>query len=133
MITSLSWRWPFWIYTIMTGLCLAAICVFVDESYYDRKLPKEQQPPRISHSMRLLGIEQWKSRRQRITFAQALLCPLRAIMKIPVLFCTLYYTVIFAWNVGINNTLSIYLSSTYNFGPKAIGISSSFPDQKELF
>lgn len=71
--------------------------------------------------MRVVGAEQWESRKQRAKFSQALILPLKAILKIPVLFCTLYYTVIFAWNVGINNTLAEYLTTKYNFGPTGIG------------
>lgn len=77
--------------------------------------------------MRVVGAEQWESRQQRTKFSQALILPLKAILKIPVLSCTLYYTVIFAWNVGINNTLAEYLTTTYDFGPTSIGTNQLDP------
>lgn len=71
--------------------------------------------------MRVVGAEQWESRRQRAKFSQALILPLKAILKIPILSCTLYYAVIFAWNVAINNTLAEYLITKYNFDLTSIG------------
>ena len=105
----------------MTGSCLLAIALFVDESFYDRNMPAEKQPVRTSRVMRIIGVEQWKTRQQRTTPWQALVLPFIAISKIPVLFCTLYYGVMFAWNVGINNTLAEYLTNKYDFSPTSIG------------
>lgn len=122
MTATVSWRWPFWVYTILTGSCLIAIILFVDESYYDRSLSTEQQPAQKSRALRILGVEQWKTRRQRVRVSEALMLPIKAISKVPVLFCTLYYGVMFAWNVGINNTLAEYLTKKYNFGPTSIGV-----------
>ncbi|KAL6713803.1 hypothetical protein ACLMJK_008295 [Lecanora helva] len=121
MTASVSWRWPFWVFTIIAGICLVAIVLFVDESFYDRRLPPEKQPPRKSRILRIIGVEQWQTRQQRSTFFEAIFLPFKAISKIPVLFCTLYYAIMFAWNVGINNTLSLFLSEKYNFGPTSIG------------
>ncbi|KAI9810256.1 MAG: hypothetical protein M1827_006390 [Pycnora praestabilis] len=121
MISTLSWRWPFWIYTIMTGLCLLLICLFFDETYYDRRISTDQQPLRKSRWLRLVGLEQWQSRLQRNTFSQAVMRPVKAIMKLPVLIVTFYYTVVFAWAVGINNALSIFLTELYHFTPRSIG------------
>ena len=30
------WQWAFGVYTILTGLCLLAIVLFVEETHYDR-------------------------------------------------------------------------------------------------
>ena len=102
-------------------MCLIAIVLFVDESFYNRALSPEQQPVRKSRWMRIIGVEQWESRRQRVDLFDALVLPLKAILKIPVLTCTLHYTIIFAWSVGINNTLAVYLTEKYKFGPTNIG------------
>ena len=121
MTATVSWRWPFWVYTILTGLCLLAIILFVEESFYDPRSSCERYV-RKPRWMRLVGAAQWETRHERAQFPQALITPLNAILKIPVLSCTLYYTVIFAWNVGINNTLAEYLTTKYKFGPTSIGL-----------
>jgi MFS family permease len=58
VISKLLWRWAFWIYSIMSGLCVLAIIFVVDETYYDRRISIEDQPPRGTRLQRLLGIAQ---------------------------------------------------------------------------
>ncbi|KAL8691295.1 MAG: hypothetical protein Q9224_004208 [Gallowayella concinna] len=121
MLTQLSWRWPFWIYTVETGLCLIAVILWGDETYYDRRLPQEKQPPRQSHLLRLLGVEQWRSRDLRNGFGESLMRALRTVARPVVLLANSYYMLTFAWVVGINATLALFLTSSYGFGPKQIG------------
>ncbi|KAL8895758.1 MAG: hypothetical protein Q9207_008027, partial [Kuettlingeria erythrocarpa] len=122
MLTRLSWRWPFWIYTIETGICLLAVIIWGDETYYDRRLPEEKQPPRVSHLLRLVGVEQWRSRRLRNGFLEAMMRPLKTISRPVVLLTNFYYMCTFAWVVGINATLALFLTSLYGFGPKQTGL-----------
>ncbi|KAH6720085.1 major facilitator superfamily domain-containing protein [Leptodontidium sp. MPI-SDFR-AT-0119] len=121
IINTIKWQWAFGLYTIMTGLCLIAIMLFADETYYDRRIPMDKQPDRGSHISRMLGIAQWRSRNHRNTIGQALQRPFIAISKLPVLLTVVYYMLTFAWVVGINTTLAIFLTPLYNFGPKQIG------------
>jgi len=121
MISTQPWPIPFWVYTAETGLCLVLTILFVDETYYNRRLPHSQQPPRHSRLQRVLGIEQFRSRHTRNTFTQALMRPIKVISKPTVLISTIYYLLTFAWVVGINTTLSIFLTPLYDFGPKQIG------------
>ncbi|KAL8998443.1 MAG: hypothetical protein Q9169_002480 [Polycauliona sp. 2 TL-2023] len=121
MITQLSWRWPFWIYTIESGLCLLAVIVWGEETYYDRRLPLEKQPAHESHLLRLIGIEQWRSRHVRKSFGAAMLGTFRTISRPVVLLANIYYMFTFAWVVGINATLALFLTASYGFGPKQIG------------
>ncbi|KMU89274.1 hypothetical protein CIHG_06945 [Coccidioides immitis H538.4] len=121
IINTQKWQWAFGVYSIITGLCLIAAILFVDETYYDRKIPEDQQPPRVSRWKRMIGIEQWQSRHTRNTFKDAMMRPVIVISKVPVLISMLYYLFTFAWVVGINTTLSIFLGPLYNFGPKQIG------------
>jgi hypothetical protein len=111
------------VYTIETGLCLIAIILFVDETYYDRHIPLESQPPRGSRMMRMIGVSQWKSRNLRNTFGQAMSRPFIVLSKLPVAIASFYYLITFAWVVGINTTLAIFLTPLYNFGPRQIGKS----------
>ncbi|EER41297.1 MFS transporter [Histoplasma capsulatum var. duboisii H88] len=121
IINTQIWQWAFGVYTIMTALCLALIIFCIDETYYDRKLPESQQPPRGPQWKRMVGIEQWHSRHLRNTFKDACMRPLIIICKPPVFISMVYYLLTFAWVVGINTTLSIFLGPLYNFGPKQIG------------
>lgn len=124
IINTQKWQWAFGIYSIMTGLCLIAVILFVDETYYDRKLPDDQQPERESRWKRMVGTEQWQSRRLRNTFRDAMMRPVIVLFKLPVLISMVYYLLTFAWVVGINTTLSMFLGPLYGFGPKQIGIIS---------
>lgn len=45
----------------------------------------------------------------------------RVLIKPTVLLSVIYYCLTFAWVVGINTTLAIFLTPLYNFGPKQIG------------
>lgn len=47
--------------------------------------------------------------------------PIRVICKPTVFLSAVYYMLTFAWVVGINTTLSIFLTPLYNFGPRQIG------------
>ncbi|MCJ1302503.1 hypothetical protein MMC08_005306 [Hypocenomyce scalaris] len=121
IISTQKWQWAFGLYSIETGLCLIAIILFFDETFYNRRIPRSQQPPRRSRLMRMVGIEQWRSRSQRSSFFEAMARPLQMIIRIPVLLSFFYYLLTFAWVVGINTTLSIFLTPLYHFGPKQIG------------
>jgi hypothetical protein len=73
--------------------------------------------------MRMIGVSQWRSRSLRNSFGQAMARPFIVLSKLPVAISTIYYMVTFAWVVGINTTLAIFLGPLYNFGPKQIGKS----------
>jgi len=116
-----KWQWPFGIYTIETGLCLIALILFLDETYYNRRIPEDQQPKRKSRLLRLIGAEQWRSRSQRSTFREAVMRLVKVMMKPTLLISSFYSTVMFMWAIGINTTLSIFVTKLYGFGPLQIG------------
>ncbi|KAI9849435.1 MAG: hypothetical protein M1837_004055 [Sclerophora amabilis] len=120
MLTSLHWVWPFWIYAIMTGVCILPVAFFVPETYYDRR-KASTQPSSRSQIRQLIGIEQWKTRHQRVALVQALVRPFEVICQPAILLTNIYYLLTFSWVVGINATLSIFVVPLYNFGPKQIG------------
>jgi MFS family permease len=126
IITTESWRWAFGLYTMMTGLCLIAQIAFGEETFYDRDLPQaDRRVPRPGTSgrmLRIIGIDQWSSRKQRNSFVQAVSRPVRVLVKPTIFLSTVYYLLTFAWVVGINTTLSIFITAPpYNFGTKSIG------------
>lgn len=126
IISTQKWQWAFGVYTIMTGLCLILQILFGEETFFNRRIPAEQRPvhtPGLRGKVaRLVGTEQWRSRKQRSTFYQALMRPVRVLIKPTVFLSTVYYLLTFAWVVGINTTLAIFVTAPpYNFGPRSIG------------
>ncbi|RQM04605.1 hypothetical protein DH86_00004346 [Scytalidium sp. 3C] len=121
IINTQKWNVAFGVYTAITGLCLIMAIMLVDETYYDRRIPADKQPEKKSRLMRLIGVEQFRTRHLRNTFGQAVMRPVRVFLKPTVFLSTVYYCFTFAWVVGINTTLSIFVTPLYNFGPKQIG------------
>ncbi|KKY31473.1 putative mfs transporter [Diaporthe ampelina] len=115
------WPIPFWVYTAETGAVLLLTIFLLDETYYDRRIPAAEQPDLGSQFSRLVGISQFRSRRLRNSFPQACMRVVKVVLKPTVLLTTVYYLLTFAWVVGINTTLSIFLTPLYNFGPLQIG------------
>lgn len=95
--------------------------LFAEETYYDRRLSKSEQPPKKSRILRLIGIEQRRTKRVNNTFFQAVMRPVQVLLKPTVFLSCTYYLLTFAWVVGINTTLSIFITPLYGFGPKQIG------------
>ena len=126
IITTQAWNWAFAVCAIMTALCLIAIVLLVDETYYDRRIPMASQPPCDSKLMRLTGVSQWRSRALRNSFAGAMLRPWILLSKVPVALASFHYMITFAWVVGINTTFSIFQGPLYSFGPKQIGMSPHY-------
>ncbi|KAL8999602.1 MAG: hypothetical protein Q9169_001562 [Polycauliona sp. 2 TL-2023] len=122
MIGKVPWPNVFWVATGFTALCWILVVGLMDETIYNRNLPAELRTPPKSRLMRLLGVEQWKTRRDRQTFWQATMRPIVAISKVPVLLCTIYYFLNFAWVIGVNATISIWLTDTYGFTPYNLGM-----------
>lgn len=120
-----KWQWAFGVYTIMTGLCWFAQMIWADETYFNRKIPVAERPVRTlgfkGKVQRLVGIEQWRTRDQRSTFGQAVVRPVRVLLKPTVFISTVYYLLTFAWVVGINTTLAIFVTPLYDFGLLQIG------------
>ena len=121
MISTMPWPNVFWVATGFTALCWILVVGLADETIYNRNLPKEQQTPPKSRLMRLIGVEQWRSRHDRQTFWQAVMRPVVAISKVPVLLCTIYYVLNCAWVIGVNATISIWLTDSYGFTPYNLG------------
>ncbi|TAQ88665.1 hypothetical protein B7494_g3034 [Chlorociboria aeruginascens] len=121
ILSATKWNWGFGLLTILTGLCLLAIVFFADETYYNRKIPVTQRPVPQSRIKRLFGIEQWKTVQQRSTLWEATVRPFKVVAKPTVFISMTYYMCTFAWVVGINTTLSIFLTPLYNFGLRQIG------------
>jgi hypothetical protein len=77
----------------MNYVAFAITCLLVDETFYDRSLPRERQPVWRSRILRLTGIE----RHGRQSFVEAVTRPFIAVTKLPVAIVTVYYFLNFAW------------------------------------
>lgn len=117
VIWKLSWRWCYWIYTILNAVGLLLI-LLIDETYYDRSIPASMQPPWKSRILRLIGVE----RHPRGTFLRSIVRPFIAVTKLPVLLIVIYYFLNFSWIIGVNATISTWLTSFYGFNPKQLGL-----------
>ena len=116
-----AWPDAFWVNTGLSALCWLLVVGLLDETIYNRSLARDLQPVPKSRLLKLVGFEQWKSRRLRQTFFQALMRPIIAISKLPVLLCTIYYFLNFAWIIGVNATISIWLTTIYELTPYNLG------------
>jgi len=116
---SLSWNWSFWLASILTGVALV-LTVFLDETLFDHSVPAAERVPRGPYIWRLLGVEQAKSWNQR-SLSECLMRPVVAITKLPVLMVIVYYFLNFAWVIGVNTTISIWLTDYFDFTLRGIG------------
>lgn len=131
MCARTSWRWAYWLYTFMNGFALLGVLFYLDEPQFCRKQPVERyNPPRGSRISRLLGIEQWKrARLDGRTATQAIVNPLVALTKIPVILILVYYFLVVAWLVGFNSTISVWLNNYYGFTYVGLGNAPSSPQR----
>ena len=118
-----KWQWAFWLATMMWALGWIFI-LFTDETLYDRHTG--YHATRGPHWKRLLGIEQAKGLKNR-SFVQAAMRPIIALSKIPLLLVVIYYFLNFAWVIGVNTTVSIWLTDFYDFTPKNLGMCTAYP------
>ncbi|KAK3312031.1 major facilitator superfamily domain-containing protein [Apodospora peruviana] len=121
IVETKHWSVAFWVYFAMSALALGLITFGLQETYYDRTIPATEQPPSGSRGSRLVGVSQWKSRHLRNTIGQACWRTVQVVLKPTVFITCLFYILTFAWAVGINTTLALFLTPLYDFGPKQVG------------
>ena len=119
IVSGTTWRWAFWLCTILAGLSFVLV-FFMDETLFDRSKSASNVALSSSRWPRLLGIEQARTLQHR-SFITSMLRPMTAITKLPVLLTVVYYFLNTAWVVGVNTTVSIWLTDFYHFTPRGIG------------
>ena len=98
-----SWRWSYWVLTMLTGFILVIVILFLDETYYPRASIRKGyrvKKPAQSHIMRIVGVEQRRRGLMELPMLQAALRPFLAGLKPPVILLALYYCLNFGWVVG---------------------------------
>ena len=73
--TDNNWRAVFWMVFGTCCLDLVLIVLFADETFYNRSIPRDQQPARGSRIMRVLGV--WQIKNHRGYFSSFGLCARR--------------------------------------------------------
>ncbi|PWI74738.1 hypothetical protein PCL_08052 [Purpureocillium lilacinum] len=116
IVSDVDWRWAFWVCTILSGIGWIAV-LFLDETLFDRKAPAVPRGPYLG---RLLGAQQSRSWKHR-SLTQCLARPVIAITKLPVLLILVYYFLNFAWVIGVNTTIAIWLTNIYGFDTRGLG------------
>ena len=116
IVSGTTWRWAFWVCTILASIGWFFV-FFLDETLFDRNVPAI---PRGTYVSRLLGIQQAKSWKQR-SLLRSLSRPVVTITKLPVLIILVYYFLNFAWVIGVNTTVAIWLTNIYGFTPRGLG------------
>ena len=110
-----TWRWAFWSLAALNAVAWLLIVCCMDETFYPRHLAPGQVPVRRSRLLRVLGIEQWKTNLIPNTFLQAGIRSCTAITKLPVFLSCVYYFMTFAWVIGVNITIGVFIIPAYNF------------------
>lgn len=67
-----------------------------------------------------MGIQQakaWKQRSLVGSFSRIVI----TVTKLPVLIILVYYFLNFAWVIGVNTTVAIWLTNLYGFSPRDLG------------
>ena len=109
-----SWRWAFWLVTLVDAVALILTVLFLDETFYPRHAGAQVPQPK-SRYLRLVGIEQRRAHLIPNSFIGAAKRSVVAISKLPVLIATVYYFFTFAWVIGNNITISVFIVPEYQF------------------
>ena len=116
-----NWRVVFWLVVAWSAFLVCMILVFGDETYYNRSVPVEHQPPRgpgySNRFLRIIGV--WQIRHHSKYFA-TVFSSYRRLLDVflkPVIPMTmLFYSGIFMWFIGINVSSSILLLTPKSYG-----------------
>jgi hypothetical protein len=90
------WPTPFWVFTALSALALILAVLFVQETYYDRRIPENEQPPKGSRIASLTGVAQWRSRHLRNSLGQTVWRVISVILKPSNILANLFYLLVCA-------------------------------------
>lgn len=119
------WHWAFGQFAILSGVAFIGLIFFADETHYNRTVPMHLQPERGNRFARMTGI----GRPKNDTFyslKEAFLRTFSVLLKPTVLLTCVAYISTFAWVVGINTTLSLFLAPPVEAGGYGFGCVARF-------
>ncbi|CEL60851.1 putative MFS-type transporter C1271,10c OS=Schizosaccharomyces pombe (strain 972 / ATCC 24843) GN=SPBC1271.10c PE=1 SV=1 [Rhizoctonia solani AG-1 IB] len=118
-----TWRWAYGIGCIYSGVVLALIVLFLEESsycsMYDRKYFPAPSPPTkgLRHRFEtLVGITGIKMYKYRVPFSTAVCRPFATLLDPRILLACIFMGITFGWTIGINVTLVIFLQTPAPLG-----------------
>ena len=116
-----NWHTIFWCVSAWSSMLICMILVFGDESYYNRAVPADQQPPRkrgqLQRLKRVFGT--WQLQHHKGYFCTVLSSYIRlvAVFLKPIIPLTMiFYAAIFMWFIGLTLSSSILLGTPREFG-----------------
>ena len=118
IVSVTTWRWGMGLCAIITAIPWIMTMVLGDETFYPRHwtaAADQPIPPRKSRLMRLVGVEQRRTRYTGNGFFGAALRPALTITRLPILLSCVYYFFTFAWVIGNNTTISVFIVPEYKF------------------
>lgn len=132
--TTGHWRPLFWMVFGLNCLLICLLLAFGDETYYNRSIPLDQQPPRhpgqFQRLLRTIGVWQWK---HHSGYFATIVSSHRRLFEVflkPVIFLTMiFYGVVFMWFLSVAISSSILLQTPTAFGGyglTAIGVGCMF-------
>ncbi|EXJ96422.1 hypothetical protein A1O1_01548 [Capronia coronata CBS 617.96] len=110
-----SWRTGMWLNFGIIALGLLLTTTLGDEPFYPRHLMPDRRPKRKSRILRLVGIEQYRTKYTTNSFWGAGRRLAYTITKLPVFLTCLFYFFDFPWTIGNNTTISVFIIPAYNF------------------
>ncbi|OAP54871.1 hypothetical protein AYL99_10571 [Fonsecaea erecta] len=110
-----TWRTGMWLNFGIIMLGLALTVTLGDETFYPRHLMPDRVPKRKNRLLRVVGIEQYKTKYTTNTFLEAGSRLGYTVLKLPVFLTCLFYFFDFPWTIGNNTTISVFIIPAYNF------------------
>nr|KAK5443999.1 hypothetical protein LTR18_005260 [Exophiala xenobiotica] len=115
IVSVTSWRKGMWLDFGIIALGLALTFLFGDETFYPRHLMPDRIPQRKSRLLRVVGVEQYRTKYTTNTFWEAGSRLAYTALKLPVFLICLFYFFDFPWTIGNNTTISVLIIPAYNF------------------
>ncbi|KAK5347905.1 hypothetical protein LTR34_006211 [Exophiala xenobiotica] len=115
-----QWRPVLWLGFAMQTAFLVCCILFLDESWYNRDVADELQPPRgnrvLDRLSRVAGIWQIRHHQYFYTLKHSITTFAQAILKPVLLIVYFNYFICFGWAIGINVSTAILFATPIQFG-----------------
>ncbi|KAI1621366.1 major facilitator superfamily domain-containing protein [Exophiala viscosa] len=110
-----TWRVGMWLNFGLIALGVLVTATLGDETFYPRHLMPDRIPQRKSRLLRVIGVEQYRTKYTTNTFWEAGSRLAYTATRLPVILVCLFYFFDFPWTIGNNTTISVLIIPAYNF------------------
>ncbi|KAK4937743.1 hypothetical protein LTR10_021688 [Elasticomyces elasticus] len=115
-----DWRPPLWLVCAMQGVFVLSCIAFLDETWYNRDIPLEQQPRRgqsfLDRMWRITGLWQVRHHNQFFGLRRSVTRFVEAFLKPVLLIVYFNYFIAFGWAIGINVTTAVLFATPEAYG-----------------